>query len=152
MTEVGFRKMQEELRTCKTVKRPGVIKKIEQARKHGDLSENAEYHAAREEQGLLEDRINFLEDHLSRAEVIDVSHLAGSKILFGATVTLLDEDTQDELTYQIVGEDESDIRQGLLSIAAPLARGLVGKSEGDVVELITPRGRKSYEVMGVRYV
>jgi transcription elongation factor GreA len=151
MTEQGFRKLQEELRHCRNVGRPLVIKKIAEARKHGDLSENAEYHAAREEQGLLEDRIRTLEDRLSRAEVIDISHFEGSQIFFGATVTLWDENTEEQLVYQIVGEDEADIRQGRLSITAPLARGLVGKSRGDVLEVTTPGGHRSYEVLEVRY-
>ncbi len=151
MTERGFRQLQEELKTLKTVERPQVIKDIADARRHGDLSENAEYHAAREKQGFIESRILELEDRISRAEVIDVSKLSGSQIFFGATVTLIDEETEEKLVYQIVGEDEADIKAGRLSIDAPLARSLVGKSKGDVLEVVTPRGHKSYEILGVVY-
>ncbi|MGL6187968.1 MAG: transcription elongation factor GreA [Holosporales bacterium] len=152
MTERGFRQLQEELKTLKTVGRPQVIKDIADARRHGDLSENAEYHAAREKQGFIESRILEIEDRISRAEVIDVSKLSGSQIFFGATVTLIDEETEDKIVYQIVGEDEADIKAGRLSIDAPLARSLVGKIQGDVLEVVTPRGHKSYEILGVSYV
>lgn len=151
MTETGFRKLQEELRHLKTIERPQVIKDIADARRHGDLSENAEYHAAREKQGFIENRIGELENRISRAEVIDISKLSGTQIFFGATVTLVDEDTEEKLTYQIVGEDEADIRHGRLSITAPLARSLVGKAQGDVLEVTTPRGQKSYEILNVAY-
>ncbi|MBY0264727.1 MAG: transcription elongation factor GreA [Holosporales bacterium] len=152
MTERGFRQLQEELKTLKTVGRPQVIKDIADARRHGDLSENAEYHAAREKQGFIESRILEIEDRISRAEVIDISKLSGTQIFFGATVTLMDEETEDKIVYQIVGEDEADIKAGRLSIDAPLARSLVGKIKGDVLEVVTPRGHKSYEILGVSYV
>jgi len=142
MTERGFRHLQEELKTLKTVKRPQVIKDIADARRHGDLSENAEYHAAQEKQGFIETRILELEDRISRAEVIDVSKLSGSQILFGATVTLIDEESEEQIVHQIVGEDEADIKAGRFSIDAPLARSLVGKTKGDFLEVITPRGHK----------
>jgi transcription elongation factor GreA len=143
--------LQEELRHLKAVERPAVIKAIAEAREHGDLSENAEYHAARERQGFIEGRVMELEDKISRAEVIDVSKLSGDVIKFGATLTVADEDTDEETTYQIVGQDESDIKQGLLSVTSPLARALIGKSVGDMVEVSTPGGSKSYEIVGVEY-
>ncbi len=151
MTEQGFRKLQDELRHLKSIERPKVIKDIADARRHGDLSENAEYHSAREKQGLIEGRILEIEDRLSRVEVIDISKLSGSQIFFGATVTLADDDTNETITYQIVGEDEADIKSGRLSIAAPLARSLVGKNEGDTLQVSTPRGQKVYEILGVSY-
>lgn len=152
MTAAGFERLQEELKHLKTVARPEVIKAIAEAREHGDLSENAEYHAARERQSFIEGRVMELEDKISRAEVIDVAKLNGDTIKFGATVTLADEDTDEEVTYQIVGADESDIKAGRISITAPLARGLIGKAVGDSVEVTTPAGSKSYEVVTVQFV
>lgn len=151
MTAVGYKRLQDEVRHLKLVERPAVIKAIAEAREHGDLSENAEYHAARERQSFIEGRVQELEDRISRAEVIDVAKLSGDAIKFGATVTVADEDTDEEITYQIVGQDESDIRNGLLSITSPLARALIGKTVGDNVEVTTPNGSKSYEVVTVGY-
>lgn len=151
MTRAGHAALDAELRTLKSVERPAVIKAIAEAREHGDLSENAEYHAARERQSFVEGRIKELEAMLSLAEVIDPTKLSGA-IKFGATVTLLDEDTEEEKTYQIVGEAEADIERGLLNIRSPLARALIGKDEGDSVEVRTPGGEKGYEVVRVRYV
>jgi len=147
----GFERLQEELKTLKSEERPAVIRAIAAAREHGDLSENAEYHAARERQSFIEGRIAELEDKISRAEVIDPSKLSGEVAKFGATVTLADCDTDEEKTYQLVGETESDISSGLLSIASPLARALIGKAVGDVVEVVTPGGQKDYEVVTVLY-
>lgn len=151
MTATGYQRLEAELKTLKTVERPAVIRAISEAREHGDLSENAEYHAAKERQGWIESRILELEDKLRRAEVIDVSKLSGDKVKFGATVVLADEDSGEESTYQIVGADEADIKSGLLSITAPLARALVGKAEGDSVEVTTPGGAKAYEIVSVEY-
>lgn len=152
MTAGGFNRLQEELKHLKSVARPEVIKAIAEAREHGDLSENAEYHAARERQSFIEGRVMELEDRISRAEIIDTSKLSGDTVKFGATVTLADEDTDEEITYQIVGQDESDIKEGRLSITAPLARSLIGKAEGDQVEVTTPGGSKSYEIVTVQFV
>ncbi len=151
MTPVGYDRLVAELKNLKDVQRPAVIRAIAEAREHGDLSENAEYHAAREKQSFIEGRVLELEDKISRAEVIDSSKMTGKTIRFGATVTLADEDTDEESTYRIVGADESDIGGGLLSVAAPLARALIGKEPGDTVEVTTPGGSKSYEVMKVSY-
>lgn len=151
MTRAGHTALDTELRTLKSVERPAVIKAIAEAREHGDLSENAEYHAARERQSFVEGRIKELEAMLSLAEVIDPSKLSGA-VKFGATVTLVDEDTDEEKTYQIVGEAEADIERGLLNIRSPLARALIGKDEGDSVEVRTPGGEKSYEVIKVEYL
>ena len=151
MTRAGHAALDDELRNLKSVERPAVIRAIAEAREHGDLSENAEYHAAREKQSFIEGRIKELEAILSRAEVIDTSRLSGA-IKFGATVTLVDEDTEEEKTYQIVGEAEADIERGLLNIRSPLARALIGKEEGDSVEVRTPGGEKSYEILGIRYL
>jgi transcription elongation factor GreA len=152
MTLSGFERLQEELRQLKTVERPAIIKAIAEARDHGDLSENAEYHAARERQSFIEGRVLELEGKISRAEIIDVKKLSGKTVTFGATVTLADEDTDEENKYQIVGADESDVSEGLLSITSPLARALIGKSVGDSVEVVTPRGSKSYEIVKIRFV
>ncbi|MBS4048597.1 MAG: transcription elongation factor GreA [Alphaproteobacteria bacterium] len=149
MTATGYQRLEAELKNLKSVERPSVIRAISEAREHGDLSENAEYHAAKERQGWIETRILEVEDKLSRAEVIDVSKLSGDKVKFGATVVLADEDTDEESTYQIVGADEADIKAGLLSITAPLARALVGKSSGETVEVSTPGGSKGYEIVSV---
>ncbi|QYZ68985.1 transcription elongation factor GreA [Neotabrizicola shimadae] len=151
MTRAGFTALDEELKTLKTVERPAVIRAIAEAREHGDLSENAEYHAAREKQSFIEGRIKELEGILSLAEVIDPSKLSGA-IKFGATVTLVDDDTEEEKTYTIVGEVEADIERGLLNIRSPLARALIGKDEGDNVEVRTPGGQRSYEVLSIRYL
>jgi transcription elongation factor GreA len=151
MTKGGYETLIKEVKKLKTVERPAIIKAIEEARSHGDLSENAEYHAAREKQSFTEGRLAELEDKLARAEVIDVSELSGKVIRFGATVTVADEDTDEENTYQVVGEDEADISAGLLSVTSPLARALIGHEAGDSVELSTPGGSKGYEILRVRY-
>ena len=151
MTAAGYARLQDELKRLKTIERPAVIKAIEVAREHGDLSENAEYHAARDRQSFIEGRVAELEDKIRRAEVIDVGKLGGKVIKFGATVALADEDTDEKSTYQIVGTDEADIKSGLLSITAPLARALIGKTVGDSVEVNTPGGARSYEIMRVRF-
>ena len=150
MTRAGYDQLDEELRELRAVERPAVIRAIAEARKHGDLSENAEYHAAREKQSFIEGRIKELEMIISRAEVIDPSRLSGS-VKFGATVTLLDEDTEEERTYQIVGESEADLERGLLNIRSPLARALIGKEPGDSVEVRTPGGVRSYEIRAVSF-
>lgn len=149
MTIGGYAALGEELRRRQQVERPRIIEMIAEARAHGDLSENAEYHAAKESQSLNEGRIAELEDKLSRAEVIDVTKLSGSSVKFGATVTVLDEDTEEEKAYQIVGESEADVKTGRVSITSPIARALIGKKEGDTVEVKTPGGAKSYEIMKV---
>ena len=150
LTMQGAQRLRQELDLLKTVKRPEVITAIAEARAHGDLKENAEYHAAREQQGFIEGRIKELEVVLSRAEVIDPSKFSGG-VKFGATVQLLDEDTYEEKTYQIVGEHEASLEKGLLNMRSPLARSLIGKEEGDVVEVQTPGGVKSYEILSVRF-
>src|SRR6476619_3108954 len=151
MTVDGYARLQEEIKRLKSTDRPAVISAIAEARTHGDLAGNAEYHAARERQSFIEGRLAELEDRVARAEVIDVSKLSGSVIKFGAKVTLADEETDEEQTFQIVGEDEADISQGRLSVTSPLARALIGKGEGDSVEVTTPRGAKSYEVVTVAF-
>ena len=150
MTRAGFDQLDEELRQLKGTERPAVIRAIAEAREHGDLSENAEYHAAREKQSFVEGRIKELEMVISRAEVIDPSKLSGS-VKFGATVRLVDEDTDEEKTFQLVGEQEADLERGLLNVRSPLARALIGKDEGDSVEVQTPGGQKSYEILSIRY-
>ena len=150
MTRAGFDQLDEELRELKGIERPAVIRAIAEAREHGDLSENAEYHAAREKQSFVEGRIKELEMVLSRAEVIDPSRLSGS-VKFGARVTLVDEDTEEEKTFQLVGEQEADLERGLLNVRSPLARALIGKDEGDTVEVVTPGGEKSYEIIAIKY-
>ena len=150
MTRAGHAQLDEELRELKAVERPAVIRAIAEAREHGDLSENAEYHAAREKQSFIEGRIKELEAVISRAEVIDTSKLSGS-IKFGARVTVVDEDTDEEKTFQLVGEQEADLERGLLNVRSPLARALIGKDEGDSVEVTTPGGEKSYEILSIRY-
>ena len=148
----GAEALRVELRKLKTESRPAVIKAIAEARSHGDLSENAEYHAARDQQGFIEGRIQDLEGKLASAEIIDVSQLdAGGRVVFGATVELEDEDSGAKVTYQIVGEDEADIKAGRISIGSPIARALVGKQEGDTVEVAAPGGARSYEIIAVRY-
>jgi len=151
MTAAGYTRLEEELRRLKTEERPSVIKAIEEARAHGDLSENAEYHAAKERQAWIEGRLEEIEGKVSRAEVIDPSKLSGDTVMFGATVTVVDEDTDEESTYQIVGTEEADIKQGLLSVAAPLARALIAKSVGESVDVQTPKGPRSYEILSLKY-
>jgi len=151
MTAGGYTRLEEELKHLKVTERPAVIKAIEEARAHGDLSENAEYHAAKEKQGFIEGRVQELEDKIGRAEVIDPSQLAGSKIKFGATVCIADEDTDEESTYQIVGTDESDIKSGLLSVSSPLARALISKEVGDTISVEAPGGARGYEVVSVNF-
>jgi transcription elongation factor GreA len=151
MTTAGYAALEEELKRRQQIERPRIIQAIAEARSHGDLSENAEYHAAKEAQGHNEGRIAELEDRLSRAEVIDVSKLSGNSVMFGATVTLVDEDTEEEKRYQIVGENEADVRSGKVSITSPIARALIGKKIGDTVEVNTPGGGKSYEVLNVAF-
>lgn len=151
MTAEGHTAMLEEVKRLKTVERPKIIKAIAEAREHGDLSENAEYHAAKEQQGLNESRVAELEDRLSRAEVIDVTKLSGDTVKFGATVSLIDEDTEDEVVYRIVGDYEADASAGRISISSPIARALIGKSEGDSVEVSTPGGGKSYEITRISF-
>jgi len=152
MTAGGFARLEEELRYLKTTARPEVIRAIAEAREHGDLSENAEYHAARERQSFIEGRVAELEDKIARAEVIDVASLNGKTVKFGATVTLVDEDTDAKAAYQLVGEMEADVKEGRLSITAPLARALIGKEVGDSVEVMTPAGSKAYEILKVQYI
>lgn len=151
MTAQGYSRLEAELKNLKTVERSEVIKAIAEARALGDLSENAEYHAARERQGFIEGRITELESKLSRADIIEVTKLSGHTVRFGATVKIVDEDTDEEATYQIVGVDEADIKSGRLSFSAPLARALIGKSVGDSVEVVTPGGAKSYEILKVEF-
>lgn len=151
MTAGGYERLSEELKRVKSVERPANIKALEAAREMGDIAENAEYHAAKEQQSLIERRVIELEDKLRRAEVIDVSKLKGKVIRFGATVRLADEDTEERSTYQIVGPDEADIEQGRLSVTSPLARALIGKTVGDSVEVTTPGGSRAYEVLRVAY-
>ncbi|MBE3639347.1 transcription elongation factor GreA [Mangrovicoccus algicola] len=151
MTPAGYARLDEELKKLKSVERPAIIKAIAEAREHGDLSENAEYHSAREKQSFIEGRIKEIEAILSRADLIDPKKLSGA-IKFGATVDLVDEDTDEERTYQIVGEPEADIERGKLNMKSPLARALIGKEVGDSVEVHTPGGGKSYEILAIRYL
>jgi transcription elongation factor GreA len=151
LTIKGFAALEEELKHRQQVERPRIIQAISEARALGDLSENAEYHAAKEAQSLNEGRILELESLISRAEIIDITKLSGDRIKFGATVKLVDEDTEEEKTYQIVGEPEADVRSGRVSVSSPIARALMGKTIGDTVEVVTPGGGKSYEVVGVRF-
>jgi len=152
MTAQGLKQLEDELRTLKNDERPAVIRAIAEAREHGDLSENAEYHAARERQSFIEGRITELEGIISHSEVIDPKTFSGNLIRFGATVMLADVETDQEITYQIVGQHEADIDKGLLSVSAPLARALIGKTLGDEVEVRTPGGSKGYEVVDVKYL
>ena len=151
MTAGGHAALESELKRLTSVERPRIIELIAEARGHGDLSENAEYHAAKEAHGLNEGRIAELEDKLSRAEIIDVSKLSGKTIKFGAHVTLVDEDTEEKKAYQIVGDVEADVKDGKISISSPIARALIGKSAGDTVEVAAPGGARSYEVLKVQY-
>ncbi len=152
MTGGAYETILAEVKNLKSVQRPAIVKAIAEAREHGDLSENAEYHAAKEQQGLNEARIAELEDTLSRADIIDVSKLSGDTVRFGATVELADEDTDAEITYQIVGEFEADVKQGKISITSPIARALISKTVGDSVEVNTPGGGKSYEILKVSFI
>ncbi|WP_133478757.1 transcription elongation factor GreA [Cognatilysobacter segetis] len=153
ITAKGAQRLRAELDNLKSVQRPAVINAISEARAHGDLKENAEYHAAREQQGFIEGRIKQLEAELSHAEVIDVAKLnAGSRVVFGATVELADVDTDEQKTYQIVGDLEADIKQGLIAISSPVARALIGKNEGDAITIDAPGGTREYEIMSVRYI
>ncbi|WP_376876846.1 transcription elongation factor GreA [Albirhodobacter sp. R86504] len=151
LTRAGYDALDAELKQLKSVERPSVIKAIAEAREHGDLSENAEYHAAREKQSFVEGRIKEIEGTLGLSEVIDPKKLSGS-VKFGATVTLVDEDTDEERTYQIVGEPEADLERGLLNIKSPIARALIGKDEGDSVEVKAPGGSRSYEILAIRFI
>ncbi len=151
MTIAGFESLKEELRRRQQEERPRIVEAISEARAHGDLSENAEYHSAKEAQSLNEGRISELEDLTARAEVIDVSKLSGDKVKFGATVKLVDEDTEEEKVYQIVGDQEADVKQGRISVSSPIARALIGKGEGDTVEVAAPGGARSYEILELRW-
>jgi transcription elongation factor GreA len=153
LTTRGAEKLREELKELKSVRRPQVIKAIAEAREHGDLKENAEYHAAREQQSFIEGRIKDIEGKLSNAQVIDITSLnANGKIVFGSTVKLYDEDTEQEVSYQIVGEDEADIKSNLISITSPIARALIGKESGDLVSVATPGGEKNFEILAIKYI
>lgn len=151
MTLEGFKKLEEELHRLKSEERPRIIQQISEARALGDLSENAEYHAAKEAQGMNEARVGDLEDRLSRAEVIDTTKLSGTTVKFGATVTLEDEDTGETVKYKIVGDGRSNVKDGKVSVTSPIARALIGKSKGEVVEVTTPRGSKSYELHKIEW-
>lgn len=151
MTADGYKALEEEINHLKTVERPTVIRMIEEARAHGDLSENAEYHAAKERQAFIEGRVVELEDKLSRADIIDVSKLSGTTVKFGATVTLMDEDTDAKVKYQLVGDLEANAKKGRISISSPIARALIGKSKGDTVEVAAPGGARSYEILKVEF-
>ncbi len=152
MTRTGFARMEEELKRLKGVERPAVIRLLEEARAHGDLSENAEYHAAKERQAFIESRVAELNSKVSRAQIIDTSTISGKTVKFGATVTVVDEDDDSEMKFQIVGEDEADIKEKRLSVGSPLARALIGKKVGDEVEVATPSGGKFYELLKVQYI
>ena len=151
MTAVGYERLEKELKTLKTVERPAIIEAIAEARAHGDLSENAEYHAAKEKQSFIEGRIKELESVISRAEVIDVVSLKSTTVKFGATVKIVDEETEEEITYQIVSDYEADIKRGLISTSAPIGRALIGKAAGVSVEVATPKGARFYEILEVEY-
>jgi len=151
MTKQGFEKLKRELEYLKTKKRAEIVRAIEQARAHGDLSENAEYQAAKEEQGLNEARIRYLEDRLARAHVIDPKEISSDRVVFGATVDLIDLETGSEVTYQIVGVDEADVAEGKISITSPIARALIGKEEGEIVIVQAPGGEREYEIQRIRY-
>jgi transcription elongation factor GreA len=152
MTAAGYKALEEEINLLKTVERHAIIKLISEARAHGDLSENAEYHAAKERQAFIESRVIALEDQLGRAEVIDVSKLSGTTVTFGATVTMADEDTNEKRKYQIVGDLEADAKKGRISISSPIARALIGKGKGDTVEVAAPGGARSYAILKVEWV
>ena len=152
MTAAGLKSLEDELNQLKNVDRHEIIKHIAEARAHGDLSENAEYHAAKERQSFIEGRVIELEDMIGRADVIDISKMSGTTVKFGATVTLADEDTDEKKKYQIVGDHEADIKKGRISISSPIARALIGKSKGDSVEVAAPGGARSYEILKVEFV
>jgi transcription elongation factor GreA len=152
MTADGYKSLEAEVNELKSVERPSIIKMIAEARAHGDLSENAEYHAAKERQAFVEGRVIELEDMIGRADVIDVSRLSGNSVKFGATVTMVDEDTDQKRKYQIVGDHEADATKGRISISSPIARALIGKSKGDTVEVAAPGGARSYEILKVEFV
>lgn len=152
LTKFGAEKLKEELHQLKTKERRNVIDAIAEARSHGDLSENAEYHAAKERQGWIEGQIAEIEDKIARAQVIDVSKLSGSQVKFGATVSVVDEDTEEEARYQIVGDHEADVKSGRISLSSPLSRAMIGKEVGEVVEVNTPGGVKAYEILKVEWV
>ena len=152
MTQTGYTRLESELKNLKSIERPAVIAAISEARAHGDLKENAEYHAAKEKQSFIEGRILELEAVVSRAEIIDIASFSGDHIKFGATVTMIDEDTEEKITYQIVGDYEADIKRNLISTSAPIGRALIGKKIGTSVEVITPKGTRFYEVLTVEYV
>ena len=152
MTRAGFTRLEEELKRLKGVERPAVIQLLEEARAHGDLSENAEYHAAKERQAFIENRVAELNSKVSRAQIIDTSTISGKTVKFGATVTVVDEDDDSEMQFQIVGEDEADIKKNRLSVGSPLARALIGKKVGDEVEVATPSGGKFFELLKVQYI
>lgn len=151
MTVEGYAALESELKRLKTEERPSIIAQISEARSHGDLSENAEYHAAKERQSFIEGRVAELEDKIARAQIIDPTKLSGSSIKFGATVTVQDEDSGTKSKYKIVGEDEADVRAGKISISSPIARAMIGKEEGDIVEVMAPGGPKSYEILKVKF-
>jgi transcription elongation factor GreA len=152
MTAPGYKALEDEVNHLKSVERHAVIKMIEEARAHGDLSENAEYHAAKERQAFIEGRVMELEDVLGRADVIDISKLSGATVKFGATVTLVDEDTDVQVKYQLVGDLEADAKRGRVSISSPISRALIGKAKGDTVEVLSPGGARSYEILKVEFV
>ncbi len=152
MTPEGHAALEVEVKHLKSVERPRIIKAIAEAREHGDLSENAEYHAAKEQQGMTEARVKELDNTLSRAQIIDISKMAGDTIKFGATVTLVDEDTDEEIVYQLVGDFESDAGNGKISVSSPVARALMGKKVGDSAEVATPGGGRSFEVLKIEYI
>ena len=152
MTASGYKALEDEINQLKTVERPAVIRMISEARAHGDLSENAEYHAAKERQAFIEGRVIELEDQIGRADVIDVSKLSGATVKFGATVTVADEDTNEKRRFQIVGDLEADAKNGRISISSPIARAIIGKSKGDTVEVAAPGGARSYEVLKVEWI
>lgn len=151
MTALGFERLEKELKQLKSIERPAIIEAIAEARAHGDLSENAEYSAAKEKQSFIEGRIKELEAVISRADIIDITSLSGKQVKFGATVTLVDEETEEQVTYQLVGEYEADITRGQISISAPIGRALIGKDHGTSVEVHTPRGMRFYEILEVEY-
>ena len=151
MTLAGYQQLEDELRKLKNEERPAVIQAISEARAHGDLSENAEYHAAKERQAWIEGRIIELDDKYTRAQVIDTSKLTGKSVVFGATVTIVDEDTEEEKSWQIVGDYEADVRSGKISISSPIARAMIGKSQGDSIEVAAPGGSRAYEIVRVEF-
>jgi transcription elongation factor GreA len=151
MTVEGYKALETELQRLKSQERPRIIQAIAEARAHGDLSENAEYHAAKEAQGMNEAKVAELEDKLGRADVIDPTKLSGDSVKFGATVALVDEDTEEEVTYKLVGDLEADVKSGKVSISSPIARALIGKAVGDVVEVTTPKGSRSYEILKISW-